>query len=267
MYFGTFKTRHIYISPFCLFHWLLTITKRCVPQYNTPIFPDSKFSIDTCSDPGPGSNMASESISICINVVSLQCREKIYEHVLHIISLCISTLALLYERRKQESSPCTYITWLHVAAMMRWRVEPGLGVLSSQSILLSSLHGKHQQPICPWSRQHWDQHLISFTAQILLSALHQSMNTATSYFCFATSLSRFIMANMYIMMIVIYAMATENFILLCLFAPFVQWQAGRSMICECVPFSRHLSVAGFCSPQTYLSHPSAPRLSKLILFA
>ena len=150
---------------------------------NTPIFPDSKFSIDTCSDPGPGSNMASESISICINVVSLQCREKIYEHVLHIISLCISTLALLYERRKQESSPCTYITWLHVAAMMSWRVEPGLGVRSSQSILLSSLHGKHQQPICPWSRQHWDQHLISFTAQILLSALHQSMNTATSYFC------------------------------------------------------------------------------------
>ena len=49
---------------------------------NTPIFPDSKFSIDTCSDPGPGSNMASESISICINVVSLQCREKIFEHVL-----------------------------------------------------------------------------------------------------------------------------------------------------------------------------------------
>ena len=115
---------------------------------NTPIFPDSKFSIDTCSDPGPGSNMASESISICINVVSLQCREKIFEHVLHLL-VYASAHFLLFKRHKQESSPCTYITWLHVAAMIIWRVEAGLGVRSSQSILLSSLHGKHQQPICP----------------------------------------------------------------------------------------------------------------------
>ena len=58
--------------------------------------------------------------------------------------------------------------------------------------------------------------------------------------------------------------------ILCRFAPIVLYnscKAGRSMIFESVPFSRHLSVAVFCSPQTYLSHPSAPRLSKLILFA
>ena len=67
--------------------------------------------------------------------------------------------------------------------------------------------------------------------------------------------------------IIINAMTTENCILLCRFAPIVQCQAGRSMIFESVPFSRHLSVAAFCSPQTYLSHPIAPRLSKLILFA
>ena len=68
---------------------------------NTPIFPDSKFSIDTCSDPGPGSNMASESISICINVVSLQCREKIFEHVLHLL-VYASAHFLLFERHGQE---------------------------------------------------------------------------------------------------------------------------------------------------------------------
>ena len=104
---GHLKTRHIYISPFCLFHCLLTITKRCVSQYT--IFPDSKFSIDTCSDPGPGSNMASESISICINVVSLQCREKIFEHVLHILLVSASAHFLLFERHKQESSPPLYL--------------------------------------------------------------------------------------------------------------------------------------------------------------
>ena len=132
--------------------------------------------------------MASESISICINVVSLQCREKIFEHVLHILLVSASAHFLLFERHKQESSPL----YLHHLATCGSNDELTSGAWSRcpQQPINPPVLATRQTPApaANMSRQHWEQHLISSTAQILLSALHQSMNTATSYFCFLISL-------------------------------------------------------------------------------